>query len=156
MTDYDWQRYLDFADRHFKDDRRRRTCRRDGDGAACSDERVRVQTTSRSNKGLLTPFAIRLPPSPSHLVARLLIVRLSAIGDVIHGMPIACALRERFPEALLAWVVEQRAADVLEGHRRGRADRAAAGLAEFAARPSGGCGGSCGPCGSTWPSTPKG
>ena len=37
---------------------------------------------------------------------RILIVRLSAIGDVIHGMPIACALRERFPHALLAWAVE--------------------------------------------------
>ena len=33
---------------------------------------------------------------------RILIVRLSAIGDVIHGMPIACALRARFPRA--TWV----------------------------------------------------
>jgi ADP-heptose:LPS heptosyltransferase len=47
---------------------------------------------------------------------RILIVRLSAIGDVIHGLPIACALRERFPGALLTWVVEERAADVLRGH----------------------------------------
>ena len=47
---------------------------------------------------------------------RLLIVRLSAIGDVIHGMPIACALRRRFPEAMLTWAVEQRAAELLDGH----------------------------------------
>ena len=47
---------------------------------------------------------------------RILIVRLSAIGDVIHGMPIACALRERFPDGFLAWVVEDRAAELLEGH----------------------------------------
>ena len=47
---------------------------------------------------------------------RILIVRLSAIGDVIHGMPIACALRERFPDAFLTWVVEERAADLLRGH----------------------------------------
>lgn len=47
---------------------------------------------------------------------RILIVRLSAIGDVIHSMPIACALRERFPNALLTWVVEERAAGVLQGH----------------------------------------
>jgi lipopolysaccharide heptosyltransferase I len=45
-----------------------------------------------------------------------LIVRLSAIGDVIHGMPLACALRRRFPAALLAWVVEERAAALLRGH----------------------------------------
>jgi lipopolysaccharide heptosyltransferase I len=47
---------------------------------------------------------------------RILIVRLSAIGDVIQGMPIACALRERFPQAFLAWAVEERAAALLRGH----------------------------------------
>jgi heptosyltransferase-1 len=47
---------------------------------------------------------------------RILLVRLSAIGDVIHGMPIAAALRDHFPKAFLAWAVEQRAADLLEGH----------------------------------------
>jgi lipopolysaccharide heptosyltransferase I len=52
----------------------------------------------------------------SELSPRILIVRLSAIGDVIHGMPLACALRERYPEALLAWVVEERAAELLRGH----------------------------------------
>ncbi len=50
-------------------------------------------------------------PSP-----RILIVRLSAIGDVIQTMPIACALRERFPGAFLAWVVQRRGAELLEGH----------------------------------------
>ena len=50
-------------------------------------------------------------PSP-----RILIVRLSAIGDVIQSMPIACALRERFPQAFLAWAVEERAGQLLEGH----------------------------------------
>lgn len=48
--------------------------------------------------------------------ARILIVRLSALGDVIHTLPMACALRERFPKSLLVWVVEARAADVLAGH----------------------------------------
>ncbi len=48
---------------------------------------------------------------------RILIVRLSAIGDVIHTMPLACALRERFPGALLAWAVGQRAAPLLRGHQ---------------------------------------
>jgi heptosyltransferase I len=47
---------------------------------------------------------------------RILLVRLSAIGDVIHGMPIAVALREHFPNAFLAWAIEQHAADLLEGH----------------------------------------
>ncbi|MCR4410788.1 MAG: glycosyltransferase family 9 protein [Thermoguttaceae bacterium] len=47
---------------------------------------------------------------------RVLLVRLSAIGDVIHTMPVACAVRERFPETKLAWVVEARAGAVLRGH----------------------------------------
>ena len=51
-------------------------------------------------------------PRPS----RILIVRLSAIGDVIHGVPVLCALRDALPEAFLGWVVEGRAGDLLEGH----------------------------------------
>ncbi|MEN6450833.1 MAG: glycosyltransferase family 9 protein [Thermoguttaceae bacterium] len=47
---------------------------------------------------------------------RILIVRLSAIGDAIQTMPVACALRERFPDAFLAWAVESRAGALLEGH----------------------------------------
>ena len=47
---------------------------------------------------------------------RILIVRLSAVGDVIQSMPIACALRERFPAAFLAWAVEARAGQLLQGH----------------------------------------
>jgi lipopolysaccharide heptosyltransferase I len=47
---------------------------------------------------------------------RILIVRLSAIGDVIHGLPVLCALRDALPEAFLGWVVEGRAGDLLECH----------------------------------------
>jgi len=47
---------------------------------------------------------------------RILLVRLSAIGDVIHTMPVACALRERFPQAYLTWVVEERAGELIDGH----------------------------------------
>jgi len=34
--------------------------------------------------------------------SRILIVRLSAIGDVIQGLPVLNALRDRFPQAVLA------------------------------------------------------
>src|SRR5580704_9822997 len=49
-------------------------------------------------------------------VSRVLIVRLSAIGDVLHGLPVLCALREALPAAYLAWMVEGRGADLVEGH----------------------------------------
>lgn len=47
---------------------------------------------------------------------RILIVRLSAIGDVIHGLPVLNALREALPQAFLGWVVEGRASCLLQGH----------------------------------------
>jgi lipopolysaccharide heptosyltransferase I len=47
---------------------------------------------------------------------RVLIVRLSAVGDVLHALPAAAALRRALPEATIDWVVEDRAAALLEGH----------------------------------------
>lgn len=47
---------------------------------------------------------------------RILIVRLSAIGDVIHGLPLLVALRIRFPHAEIAWLVEDKTAMLLNGH----------------------------------------
>jgi lipopolysaccharide heptosyltransferase I len=48
--------------------------------------------------------------------ARVLIIRLSAVGDVIDTLPALQALRSAFPKTHLAWVVEPRAADILRGH----------------------------------------
>lgn len=50
-------------------------------------------------------------------IRRILLVRLSAIGDVIHTLPVLCALRERFVDAAITWVVEERGAELLRGHR---------------------------------------
>jgi hypothetical protein len=47
----------------------------------------------------------------------ILLVKLSAIGDVLHGVPAAVAIKDAFPAARVGWVVEGRSADVLEGHR---------------------------------------
>nr|MBC8870273.1 glycosyltransferase family 9 protein [Planctomycetota bacterium] len=47
---------------------------------------------------------------------RFLIARLSAIGDCILTIPMANALRAHFPGAFVAWLVEQPAAPLLEGH----------------------------------------
>jgi len=46
----------------------------------------------------------------------IVVVKLSAIGDVIHGVPVAVAVKRAFPQARIGWVVEGRAADVLAGH----------------------------------------
>ena len=47
---------------------------------------------------------------------RILISRMSAVGDTILTLPVACALREQFPRAYLGWVVEPRPSAVLHGH----------------------------------------
>jgi lipopolysaccharide heptosyltransferase I len=46
----------------------------------------------------------------------IIVVKLSAIGDVLHGVPAAVALKRAFPQATIGWVVEGRAGDVLAGH----------------------------------------
>jgi heptosyltransferase-1 len=55
-------------------------------------------------------------------IERLLIVRLSAMGDVIHTLPAAQALREAFPQAMIGWLIEERWAELLcapDSTRRG-------------------------------------
>jgi len=44
---------------------------------------------------------------------RILIVRLSSIGDVIHTLPAYEALRSTWPEAKLGWAVEEAAEDLV-------------------------------------------
>ncbi len=38
----------------------------------------------------------------------ILIVRLGALGDIIHALPVAAALRQAWPEARIDWVVDSR------------------------------------------------
>lgn len=47
---------------------------------------------------------------------RILIIKLSAIGDVVQSLPVLAALREEFPEAHIGWVVGEAAAGLLESH----------------------------------------
>ncbi len=47
---------------------------------------------------------------------RILIVRTSALGDVVHALPVLTALRRHFPRARIGWVIEEAMAPVLAGH----------------------------------------
>lgn len=46
----------------------------------------------------------------------ILIVKLSAVGDVIHTLPSLAALRGLYPGAHITWVVEEAAADLVQNH----------------------------------------
>lgn len=47
---------------------------------------------------------------------KILIVKLSSIGDVVMATPTARVLREAFPDAYIAWVVERKSADIVVGN----------------------------------------
>src|SRR3569623_2108737 len=64
-------------------------------------------TNSASSLQVL-PVSQRTMGSP-----RVLIARLSAIGDCVQTLPQACALRDAWPEAHITWVVEKAAAPLV-------------------------------------------
>lgn len=48
---------------------------------------------------------------------KILIVKTSAIGDVIHTLPALNCLRKFYPDACIDWLVEEAAAEAVLGHR---------------------------------------
>jgi len=47
-------------------------------------------------------------------VSGFLIVRLGSLGDVVHGIPVAAALRQEFPAARIDWMVDPRYVELLD------------------------------------------
>jgi len=45
---------------------------------------------------------------------RILIVRLGALGDVVHAIPVAAALRRAFPQARIDWLVSAKHREILD------------------------------------------
>ena len=74
-----------------------------------------LRPAGQSALGAVGPGALMMPPMADR-AERILIVRLSAIGDVLHTLPVLCALRDARPAAHLAWMVEGRTVDLLAGH----------------------------------------
>jgi heptosyltransferase I len=48
--------------------------------------------------------------------SRVLLTRLSALGDVVHCLPALAAVRAALPDAEIGWLVEDRHAEILAGH----------------------------------------
>ncbi len=47
---------------------------------------------------------------------KILIVRLSAIGDVIHTLPVAYSIKKQNPDVFIGWAVEDKAADIIKNN----------------------------------------
>ena len=55
---------------------------------------------------------LALPAEPR----RILIIKPSAIGDIVHALPVLNLLRRRWPQAHVSWLVTPACADLLSGH----------------------------------------
>ena len=55
-------------------------------------------------------------PLQEYDARRIVLIKPSALGDIIHSLPVLTALRQRFPAAHLAWVVNRSYAPLLDGH----------------------------------------
>jgi lipopolysaccharide heptosyltransferase I len=55
---------------------------------------------------------LKLPPRP-----RILLVRFSALGDVVQTLPILPMLRERYPDAHIGWAIDAELVPAIEGHQ---------------------------------------
>ena len=47
---------------------------------------------------------------------KILILKFSALGDVVHTLPIAATIRKSLPDSYIAWMVEERYQDLLHGN----------------------------------------
>ncbi len=58
----------------------------------------------------------RRTPLHAYEARRIALIKPSALGDIVHSLPVLTALRHRYPGAHLAWVVNKIYAPLLEGH----------------------------------------
>src|SRR5947209_18480426 len=62
---------------------------------------------------LFRPHRLPLQDYPAR---RLALIKPSALGDIVHALPVLSALRRRFPAAHITWVVNRTYEPLLRGH----------------------------------------
>jgi hypothetical protein len=55
-------------------------------------------------------------PGPGSDTRRILVIKPSSLGDIVHALPVLAALRAAHPRAHIAWLVSTSFGAVLEGH----------------------------------------
>jgi len=61
-------------------------------------------------------FRRRYSPLPEIHAKRIALIKPSALGDIIHSLPVLEALRVRFPNAHISWIVNRSYESLLRGH----------------------------------------
>ena len=57
-----------------------------------------------------------MQPPDMKQIERVALVKLSAIGDVVHALPVSAALKKSFPHIHLTWIIEQMSAPMVTGN----------------------------------------
>ncbi len=57
-----------------------------------------------------------MTPLRDYPARRIALIKPSALGDIIHSLPVLTALRHRYPDAHITWVVNRGYAPLLDGH----------------------------------------
>ncbi len=70
--------------------------------------RLYQSPTSRGERGSIPGGRMTDP------VRRILLIKPSSLGDIVHAMPTLAALRERFPHAEVTWLVKRQWAPLVE------------------------------------------
>ena len=52
----------------------------------------------------------------THNFRRILIVKSSSLGDIIHALPLLNGLRHRYPQARISWLLNTEYVDLLKDH----------------------------------------
>ena len=47
---------------------------------------------------------------------RILVIKLSSLGDIVHTLPAVAALRKRFPSAHVSWLIKSQWSSILDGN----------------------------------------
>src|SRR3954468_9231139 len=55
-------------------------------------------------------------PLSDYPASRIALIKPSALGDIVHSLPVLSALRRRYPEAHITWVVNRGYEPLLRGH----------------------------------------
>src|SRR5437588_12663187 len=55
-------------------------------------------------------------PLRDYPARRIALVKPSALGDIVHSLPVLTALRIRYPDAYIAWIVNRSYEGLLRGH----------------------------------------
>jgi lipopolysaccharide heptosyltransferase I len=61
-------------------------------------------------------FGRRRPPLDQLEPRRIGLIKPSALGDIVHALPVLTALRRRFPTAHITWIVNRAYEPLLRGH----------------------------------------